>query len=544
MHTLTETAFLTLSTGLRRSTTTKPSVWSERYRIMGPPFPGPWSTKYHPWLKGVLDCDDEVIVTRKSAQGGFTEVALNKMFFNADIKRWSCLYVLPTESVAQKFSASRFDPAILLSKHLQQMFTDTKNVEHKRAGSANLFIRGSKSKSKLVSDPIAMLIFDEVDLMYQDNIPLARERMSGHGEHQEYYLSTPTIEKYGISKLYDETNQHHFMFQCPHCSKWTELTFPDSIVITADDPNDEKIYDSHYICKECKNVLHHEDKVNFLSTGKWELVKKGRGTGFHINQLYSTTIRPHDIATSYLRGITNLAHEQEFYNSKLGLPHAVEGAKVTQTTINKCISNFRMSTSFVDGYITMGIDVGKWLHYEVTQYLPGNMKEADFNERYMCKVIHAGKVSSFEELDKIMYTFRPNSVVIDANPERRKALEFAQKYGNVKLCFYGRGVTKKEITIHPAENYTLTVDRTAWLDTSLGRFRNQKIMLPVDIPYEYQQHLQALTRVYLLDSEENPVGKYQKSSDDDHFAHARNYSEIAFSVGSTFATSKNVVGVY
>jgi len=123
---------------------------------MGQPFPGPWSFKYHPWAKGMHDCTAEIMVGQKGAQLCYTEVGLNKSYYNIDVLGNSVLYVLPASTPdAADFSTSRFDPALELSPHLASLFSDVKNIGHKRAGSANLFIRGSRSRNQLKSIPVA-----------------------------------------------------------------------------------------------------------------------------------------------------------------------------------------------------------------------------------------------------------------------------------------------------------------------------------------------------------------------------------------------------
>ena len=76
------------------------------------------------------------------------------------------------------------------------------------------------------------------------------------------------------------------------------------------------------------------------------------------------------------------------------------------------------------------------------------------------------------------------------------------------------------------EEFTVTVDRTSWLDLALGRFKRRKIKLPQEISFEYREHIKALVRIYEKDNDGNPVGKYINNGDD-HFGHARNYNEIA-----------------
>lgn len=519
---------------------------------MGRPYPGKWTFRHHPWLEEMHDSKAELNIGQKSAQMGFTEWALNRTLFKIDVGGVDCLYVLPAQTPdASDFSAARFGPALEMSPHLSKLFSDVQNVGHKRAGSANLYIRGSKSRSGLKSIPTGFIVLDEVDEMDQDNIPLAMERAAGQIEKQVLAISTPTIPKYGINKMFLDTTQEHFYFKCPCCSRSTELVFPNCLEVTGEDVNDPGVENSFLKCRECSGRLHHETKPDWLAGGTWIPSFSDRiGRGFHVNQLYSCTVSPVALAKSYLRAQRDPAEEQEFYNSKLGLPHVVEGAGVNDADINNRMRDHKKSWSYNgNGIVTMGVDVGRWLHVWIDHWtVPGDVHSADLNVQSRCRTLCETKVQHFEELDKLIRDFGVNGCVIDAHPERRKAYEFAMRFfGMVKMCIYGQNVNGKQIHVG-SDNTTepiITVDRTSWLDLSLGRFRTEgMIFLPCDISMEARSHLKALVRIYEKDSGGNPVGRYVKGSDDDHFAHARNYSEIALPFAVSAGNPSNIEDVY
>lgn len=540
-----------VASGLKRKSLKKVSEWAESYRIMGQPFPGKWTFDRHPWLKEMCDSTNEHSVGQKSAQMGYTEVALNKTFKAIDIDGISVLYMLPASTPdASDFSTSRFDPALESSDHLRNLFTDVKNIGHKRAGNANLYIRGSRSRSQLKSIPVGKLIVDEKDEMVAENVPLAMERMSGQLEKEIFEISTPTIHGHGINVVFNQSTQDHFFFQCPHCSRLTELIYPECLVMTSDDHLNDKIYGTHIICKECKGVLEHEKKQEWLKKGKWVPGYTDRIIrGFYINQLYSMTVKPYQLAIQALKAQTSEADEQEFFNSKLGLPHEAEGAKVTSKNLEDCEgSHVSVDSMDANAFTTMGIDVGpKWIHYEIDRwFIDEKIQTTDVNLAATAKLLKEGKVKTFEELDVKMRHYCVNYAVIDANPERRKAFEFAQRfYGIVKLCFYGRGISGKNITVHQEEEQTITVDRTSWMDVGLGRFRSTKIVLPRDLSNEYKLNVKAPVRVTKKDQDGNPVARYVKSeTEQDHLAHARVYSEIALNLAVGLGNSHNIGGIY
>lgn len=534
-----------IAAGLVRRGITTCSRWAEQYRIMGQPLPGPFGFKYHPWCREMHDYTGDM-VGQKGAQLGFTETALNKVFFAIDVKGISVLYILPASAPdASDFSTSRFDPALESSPHLRSLFSDVKNIGHKRAGHANLFIRGSRSRSQLKSIPVGLIIADEVDEMVQENLPLAFERMSGQMETQKFLLSTPTLDGFGINAHYRNSTQEEFFFRCPACSRLTRLIFPECLVITADDPNDPAIEGTHIICKECKAILPNKGKVDWLKNSEWVPAKKQMPLrGFQVSQLYSMVeaVAPPKLAQSYLKSLTNADDEQEFFNSKLGLTHMVKGARLTDEDIIACIGDYIMADRG-KGFVTMGVDIGTYLHYEIDQWqIPQDYQTPDINLLARPRVLRVGKLDDFHQIHHLMKRFSIRFCVIDAQPERRKAFEVAEVYGGrVKLCFYGRGIQGKTINVHTETEQTITVDRTSWLDLALGRFLRQHISLPRDIPLDYREHLKALIRVYKKDKDGNPIGRYVKTENDlDHYAHARNYAEIALPLGLSLGKSQNI----
>lgn len=523
-----KTMFSGFSAGLMRRSLTSCSRYTEHVRVMGPPFPGQWSFTRHPWLREMHDCKAPLWIGQKAAQMGYTETALNLTFYAIDREGKNVLYVLPNKTPdATDFTNARFAPALALSRHLESLFTDINNVGHKRAGNANLYVRGSKSKAGLRSIPVQVIILDEVDVMAQENIPLAMERVSGQVEKAIRMLSTPTIPNFGINKYYEQSDKRQFFFKCPSCSRSINLEFPRNIEITSDDPFNPSINDTKLICHICRNTLPHEGKSSFLADGVWVPSRQSEAAGFYINQLYSPAVRPPELAQKYLLGLKSETGEQEFFNSNLGMPHSVAGSRVTDELIKQAIGEYSSYEGFTGtGLVTMGVDVGKRLHVVIEKW---TWEITGRGIKSACQVLCAVTVNEFADLFGLVERFRVVRGVIDMNPERRQARDFVtQLDGMFEMCEYPPGDLGREITAYEDER-RIQVDRTAWLDVALGRFRHRgAIRLPADISYEYRENIKALTKFFYRDRQGNFKARYIKGGEEDHFAHARNYSEIAF----------------
>lgn len=183
--------------------------------------------------------------------------------------------------------------------------------------------------------------------------------------------------------------------------------------------------------------------------------------------MYSMTnaCRPASLALSYFHSLRDPASETELYNSKLGMPHAVKGSQLQESDILQCLGSYGNGSVMPKSLVTMGVDVGKYLHYEVCEWFLGKRIGDDVSSDATCRVIQIGKTEQWDELDRLMRFWRVHTCVIDRNPEPRNALQFANKfYGHVRLCMYGNGINGKNINISKTEEHLVLVDRTAWLN--------------------------------------------------------------------------------
>ena len=244
---------------------------------------------------------------------------------------------------------------------------------------------------------------------------------------------------------------------------------------------------------------------------------------------------PVNIAKTYFKAQEDPTEEQEFYNSVLGQPHEVKGARIMVEDIEACKGNYAAITPenayTTSGFLTMGVDVGKVLHYELTEWRQIQSKSLDVNTNAIPRVIRVGTVDHFHEIDALINIHHPMQVVIDKNPERRMAYELAQRFpGIVWQCEYQRGISSKQFR-QDEEQSLVAVDRTSWMDLALSRFKTHRIQVPFNISREYCEQIQAPVRVYDRDADGNSVGHYRTSENtDDHYAHTRVYSEVALSL--------------
>jgi hypothetical protein len=498
----------------------------------------------HPWTREMRDHRGNWN-SPKGAQLGITEVGLDVALYNIDILKQSVIYFLPKRNPdAADFSKDRFGTAIELSPHYQVLFSDINNVGHKKAGIASLYIRGTRSKSATKSIPAPTVILDEYDEMVQANVRQAIERTSGKKIKQIIRYSTPTIPDFGIDLVHKSSTQDHYFFRCPSCSRLIELIFPDDLIVTADSTLDiTNLKKSYYRCNQCHATLPHESKIEYLDYRKSEWASTTNHDsderGFYINQFYSMQVTPYEMAKTYLESIDDPARDQEWWNSKGGIAYVPKGSRVTIKEVSDLIGSHSSTNPIPSGLITMGVDQGKKIYYEIDQwFLPSDLGN-DLGAKAHCKVLKAGYLTEFESLDRLMRDYQVNHCVCDYQPERRKAEEFMKRfYGYVKLCYYGRSHNTRSFNVNETEQ-SITVHRTSWLDAALSRFKKKTISLPLDLPADYARHVNNLIRRYDSDSDNNPIAYYVNVGAD-HFGHARTYSEMALILAVSQETNRNL----
>lgn len=531
-----------IKAGLERKSATSPVRWAELYRVMGGELPGPWRFNKFPWLKEMHNSKAPINIGRKAAQMGFTETVLNLSFYRLDILSQDCLYILPTtKPAALNFSSSRVDSAIELSPHLSTLFSNIKNAQHKKAGTADLFIRGCRSRTDLKSDPISFLVYDELDEMSEELVSLGELRCSGQENYQIWKISTPTAPNKKIDFEYTHSTQEHFVFECPSCGKEIEFKFPESIKIYGESHRDPKCAKSHYVCYECGNILPQAAKSDYLTKGRWKVFgdPETHIRGFHINQLYSFKRTPEDIARAWLEGLIKKSAAQEFYNSRLGLPFVAEGTYVSTKQLQNLTGSYVMGPQ--KGLITMGVDVGRQRHHTVIQKWDFNSFGPDINMLAKSKILLIKAVPTWKDLAELMREYQVLMAVFDSQPEYHHTYDFAIKYApNVKMCTYNTSrASKIRLKIPDPTIPEITAHRTLWIEAALSRLINGKTELPKDWPEEFQDNLQSIFKRYGEDQYGNEVSWYE-STGPDHFAHALTYSEIALPLLASLRTSENI----
>ena len=501
---------------------------------MPPPVKGPLTFDKFPWQKTILDCKEEMVSIQKGAQIGFSVAGIIKALHRVDSVKEDVLYILPTDKTASQFAQARLDAIVGISPKLHDLWRSANSVGLKQTKHlSNLYIKGSMSEANLVSVPVGCVIIDEYDRCSIKALSLALERMSAYENRHLFALSTPTLPEFGINSLYLEGTQEEFSFPCPSCSKHIALRWPESFEVCGESATDPETVRSRLLCYECKNTLSHETKAEWMKGADWVPTHKASGhRSFSISQLYSFTVDPQDIAIGYHRGCGDEVANVEFHNQKLGQPYIMAGGKITEVEINRNIgTHTKRSPQIKPGdMITMGVDVGSFLDIAVVKYEYLEDPWLEPHLRSHATLITETRLpgTDFSGLDQLMSEFQVRYACIDFQPETNLARAFCRRFhGFAAMVQYRRGTEQEEIKEKEDDRVPLlTVNRTAFLDYSIGRLHKDKITLPSDLSTLWCEHVKAIARTYIMDDYGKPKATYIANKPD-HSCHSLALAEVA-----------------
>jgi hypothetical protein len=289
---------------------------------------------------------------------------------------------------------------------------------------------------------------------------------------------------------------------------------------------------SYIKCYECQGKLDHENKADWLKDAYWQPTAVASGhRSFSVSQLYSFTQKPEDIAIGYHRGCGDEIAMVEFVNQKIGAPYIMAGGKVTDVEIERNIGDhFKTDAPPVGEVVTMGIDVGSFLDVAIVQY---NYEEEPWLEPHLrskAKLLQELRLpgKDFDALDQLMSQWQIQYACIDFQPETNLARAFCRRFhGYAAMVQYRKGTEQEEIKEKDDDRVPLlTVNRTAFLDYSVGRLHKDKLSLPRDLSHIWREHMKAINRTYVMDEYGKPVSTYL-SAKPDHSCHSLALAEVA-----------------
>ncbi len=239
----------------------------------------------------------QIVTLMKGVQLGLSTFANNLLAYYADLDPCPLLLVMPNQELVEGFSKNRFTPLLDEIPKIKDKFKAARSQAGgnttlmKEYEGGVLYFAGGNSSAGLCSNPVRILVLDDVDRMPRNldgegsPIKLASARTSTFSNKKIFINSTPTDAKTSlIYKSYLEGDQRKFHVPCPHCEHFQELLIGQ---LKWEEDNFESV---KYECIQCKNLFSEIDKINIIPRGKWIPTAKSKDpnhASFHISSMYA-----------------------------------------------------------------------------------------------------------------------------------------------------------------------------------------------------------------------------------------------------------------
>ncbi|MBZ5700268.1 MAG: phage terminase large subunit family protein [Acidobacteriia bacterium] len=363
------------------------SEWAVRNRVLPKGTtsrPGPFKPEKFQieMMDVILDPLVHEVVIQKSTQVGYSDAVINNIcgyYIDADPK--PIMLVQPTIDNAKDYGKKRITPMIESCTALRSKI---KPPTSRRAGNTLalkefpggfLKLTGANSGAGLRSDPVPVVLFDEVDGYpidvdgEGDPVAIGTRRTDGYADYKIVKGSTPAKPK-GISPIerdFLRSDMRRFHVPCPFCSLKQVFWWRDPVSkayrlfysVDADGQVDQASV--AYICAGCQKKIPERYKQQMLNAGEWVAEFPDRATvGFHINALYSPW-RENWPALAQEWHEANKENNPEklkaFINLRLGETWEEQGDSVEALTLKSRLEPYQAEIPDGVGLLTAAVDV-------------------------------------------------------------------------------------------------------------------------------------------------------------------------------------------
>jgi hypothetical protein len=469
-----------------------------RARIVLPPLGVPLDFATHPFLLEPLRDPASEIVVMKGAQLGFSTVAILRAFHFLTEIGGTVILTFPTSGDVSDFTQERINPLIRRTPYLAARIVDVDSVRQKQFligddeplarwralppafrresfPRSTIHFTGSSSATDPVSTPADMLIHDEEDLSDPRIISQFTSRLDHSRHGSRFRLSTPRLPGAGIDRVWRTTDQRHWHIPCPGCRAEFELAFPGGpwpyanvVPDTLEEWRRSGV--ARYVCHRCGRELGPTDRA----AGRWEPYQPTAAAhGYAVSQLAAPWVSAARVWERY----ETSPWKQDFWNLVVGLPWQSEALGFTREALigrdgrgGLTVEDRELGAS-LGGRRSLGIDPGRVHDWQLQERTPDGRVH----------LIAIGTAADWPELDRVMATWRPDTVVCDGAYDPTKVREFAARWNpvgrrRVWVAWYGASA-RTGIRWDQATG-DVTADREALLSDTADELHSQTLDWP------------------------------------------------------------------
>lgn len=406
------------------------------------------------------DADD--IVSKKSAQVGFSVAAIIKSGHACKFGGNNVIYVLPTNNVIGDFVKPKVNPLITGNPAFSSIVKDD-SVGLKRIGDRSLFFKGGYSDREAISITGDILVIDEYDRMPSMSVVNTFDSRLQASEHpKRWRFSNPSQVGFGVDALYTDSDQRHWMVTCGHCGYLSYMDWAKEDYEWSGETVQSHYIDrerGQYACGDCGEEITDYDR----RMGEWVAKYPERSRhGYWFSQMMAPWVTARRIIEQYEE-----SNIEFFYNFVLGKAYTPTDMIVDRAAILRATA----PSNILKTQVAMGVDQDAGGCYYVLMTPQG--------------IFDHGYVDSWEKIEhlKLMYNAL---VVCDPNPYQAMPRQMSAKYSDWYLCYFKNLDAQSAIQWKDKEQ-VVYADRTRVIDIRANEIVHARLL--------YREHVHKLEDV-------------------------------------------------
>jgi len=411
------------------------------------------------------DCDD--IVCKKSAQVGYSVLAILKTLWTLKYRKLNVIYALPTKNVVKP----KVNPLIASNPAIASIVSDD-SVSLKKVGDRFVYFKGGFSDREAISISGDLLVIDEYDRMPDMGVVNTFDsRLQASKNPMRWRFSNPSQVGFGVDELYTNSDQRHWLVTCACGYEWYMDWEQDGKCHYVD--RERKIY----ACGKCDKEITDEARRMGRWIAKFPDVKRH---GYWISQMMAPWVTAERIIEQYEE-----SNIEFFYNFVLGKAYTPTDMIIDRGAILRA----NAPSNIPKMHVSIGVDQDAGGQYYVAMTPQG--------------VFDYGYVDSWDKIEhlKLMY----NAVVVcDPNPYSTYPKLMSQKYKDWYMCYFKNIQGLDTIEWKGSVVYA---DRTRVIDIVANEINNATLLFR-QRPYELERMIEHWLNLYRT-TVEKPDGKTQ-----------------------------------
>ncbi len=489
----------------------------------------PFSLNDYPHMRQIYNTKSNQVVLMFSRQTAKSTSLANIMVTNsAMMPHFKTLYIAPTVDQTKVFSHDRVNPVIEGSPLLNKHYVNTSLVQNVFM---KQFLNGSRmylryallSADRIRGYSADMNLFDEVQDLREEVIPVIQETMSRSEHKISWYCGTPKRTRGTLANIWRRSSMCEYMPKCKSCNHWNTL-------------NEDCIGDTGVICSKCGKPLD-------LTTGQW--VAHSPEKDNHEVEGYRVCLL-HFANSPWVQWDKDVIQKRKntsrgiFYNETLGLEYDEGVTPVSEADIiNACDPDLEMNEEpeglQKDYHSIMGVDYGP-VNSESSYTVVSIMQRQGDKNKVVYMKKFTGKEADFafihRELPKLFKKWKCIHIAADYGMGEASNAELRNRLGLEKVIAFQHLPNQKELIKWNPKMPAYTMSKNQAMDQFFSKIKKRKIIFP---KWDHMRHFaDDFLNVQIEYDEDRNVSRYINIGPDDA-VHATLFAAQALDLQSGMA---------